>query len=128
MVATIRNHRTVVYFFCVLLLILLAAASLAATPQVATPPIGTWTGSMADGTAVTFIINDEGGYSLRGPPESPVAGTWAWAPTSDTTGILSTNPADWPTHPRVDYNVTWMGPHRIMLTTPVFSVELQRMF
>jgi len=128
MVATIRQHRTLVYFFCVLVLILLAAASLAAIPQVSTPPIGTWNGTMPDGKAVTFIVNEEGGYRLTGPPEAPVSGTWTWAPTSDTAGILSTNPADWPTHPMVDYNVTWVGPHRITLSTPLFTVQLQRMF
>ena len=133
MVATLRQHRTLVYFFCVILLILLAAASLGAVavagiPQVATPPIGTWTGTLMDGRTVTFMVNEEGGYRLDGVPEGPIAGTWTWAPTSDTAGILGTTPADWPTHPMMDYTVTWMGPHRITLSCPTMTVELQRMF
>jgi hypothetical protein len=103
------------------------ACPVLATPRDAAAPVGVWTATTPEGDMVTLQIIEDGGFYLEWPSKGTVTGTWTWLPNSHVAGTLVYEPAPMSGGTRTVYNVVWMGTHRIEVTTPAFTMTLNRM-
>jgi hypothetical protein len=107
-------------------LLAFAAFADSARAQAASPPLGTWSGTVTGGGApLSFTLGGGGGYLLQLPGAPPVTGVWTWNPTS-VGGILTLHYRNAGFHNKLYYSITYVDANTIIFSDPYFRATLRR--